>query len=969
MIKRISIICFLLLIAVPSLAWCDWIPDNNEEKVTFEMRYFTHDTKADGITDFHGETEWLTTGQRVEMLNRYADYASQIWGDPELNTPLFSEEQVKEQLARIKPQPTTTVRQTIPLREWRAYGYKTGKETDVANRWHLWIANGACIQEGCLILDGTSASPTIEPIAWRFRMKGTLVGKTSGLHVTLKGKDNTAMDVVIGQSEDFEIYGDLPNRRVFLSSIGQTVKELDIPEVFGDTITSFSIGAEQGNASLEHFSFYNFVPQFEVKSTPYRMELLYDEDFQSVPIMEGWQRGGYNDTGWKQVTLPSPHGCLNESGESYYLRTKVQVGNFKTAILKMETLDPEGEVWVNGEPAAVLQGRMPRNIDIGEYLLPNRENTIAVRVKPYYAHHAMQHTPNDHNIGWFLGRTSLILNQETCHIAEVLTHTATLIENEAVQHHCLTIRNSSISSRKANIEVNYYPWFPEERERVVTVSRQIELRPQDNTFEVDVKIENPQLWTTSTPCLYRVEVILKNDAGEPIDDYVTTTGIRLIEQKMGVLYINHHPEMLNGGQNMGFRPPLEYMSQTVRCATNEMIMRELMMVLAMNGNLLRIHVHAEAGVTEGLNDPRFAEYADQMGLYLIWPTAAWIREGEAWNVDIANYPLYIRSVYNHPSIVLWEASNHPNRFKQHDATDTQDYFEHIIRSILSADSTRLISPTSFWQHSHYANYDGTKDYNGNDLKPNPLLMHRMMTRGNQDAYSGYSNDWSQVRKIPCEWARQCLEAKDLCYFNFEHEESIGQPNWNLARKEPWFEVKSYEWDYSIGNIGREFETSEWRASQAYQAFGAWESMKMQTLAGVSGYSWCTMESGANMVTYLKPLIDPFFVPKLAFYANKMAFQRLWAGSDNVDTVYGPGDSIRPVIFNMGDACVITLTIELQNEKGKTLEKKTIKNITVPEGRSVTRLDEFRFRHTSEGCHFIKYKIKMYECMTNTAGNN
>ena len=100
-----------------------------------------------------------------------------------------------------------------------------------------------------------------------------------------------------------------------------------------------------------------------------------------------------------------------------------------------------------------------------------------------------------------------------------------------------------------------------------------------------------------------------------------------------------------------------------------------------------------------------------------------------------------------------------------------------------------------------------------------------------------------------------------------------------------------------------------------------------------------------------------FVPKLAFYANRMAFQPLWAGSDNADTVYGPDDSIRPVIFNMGEACTVTLTVELQDEKGKTLEKKTFKNISVPEGRSVTRLNAFRFHNKSEGCRFIVYRIQ------------
>ena len=100
-------------------------------------------------------------------------------------------------------------------------------------------------------------------------------------------------------------------------------------------------------------------------------------------------------------------------------------------------------------------------------------------------------------------------------------------------------------------------------------------------------------------------------------------------------------------------------------------------------------------------------------------------------------------------------------------------------------------------------------------------MHRKVTRGSQDAYSGYGSKWSSLRHIPNDWARSCLDAKDLCYFNYEHEESVAQPNGSLARKEPWFEVKSYEWDYFKGSIGRELEIGEWRASQAYQAFSAW----------------------------------------------------------------------------------------------------------------------------------------------------
>ena len=44
-----------------------------QQVTTFEMRYLTSDAKANGVTDFHGETEVFDTEQRIEALNNYAD--------------------------------------------------------------------------------------------------------------------------------------------------------------------------------------------------------------------------------------------------------------------------------------------------------------------------------------------------------------------------------------------------------------------------------------------------------------------------------------------------------------------------------------------------------------------------------------------------------------------------------------------------------------------------------------------------------------------------------------------------------------------------------------------------------------------------------------------------------------------------------------------------------------------------------
>ena len=924
----------------------------------FEMRYLTNDPKANGFTDFHGEKEWYDTDTRVALLNSYADYASAFWGDPKLNTPLFTDAEVSARVAGIKPQPTTKVRRTIDLNQWRAVGYKKSGAAEQEHKWKQWTGQGAAIKDGHLILDNCMAGPEIEPIDWRFSMKADMTDSSSDIAV--KFTDDEGMDFIADVDKElgsFEIYGDLQYRRLFLSSGEETVREMQLPKNFGDSIISVTICPKDGVAEIDYVSLYGFVRDHEFDFAPYHTHLHYDEDFEELPSMDGWMNVTYDESAWNKVSLPSPHGGQNVEGEMYCLRTKVFVEDFTFASLEIESIDPAGDVWVNGEPVAVVKGAVPRSIDVSGYLVPGEENIISVRVKPKKLYRANLHSPSDHNVGWFLGRTKLILTDNKNHITEALTHTAALSDECALQKHRVTVKSEDSDYMKGTLILNYYPWFPEEGPCVATVEKEIGVRPCiENTYEIDLSLEAPELWSTSDPRLYRVEVILKDEEGNPIDDYVSTTGVRFIEQKEGVLYINNKSEMLNGGQNFGFRLPIEYMSKYVYCATDDMAMKDLMMVKLMGGNMLRMHIHADSGICEGVNDPRYAEYADQMGLYLIWQTPAWIREGEFWNIDVANYPLYMRQVYNHPSIVLWEAANHPHKVKDHGFEETDDYMTAIITAITQTDTSRLISPLSYWQFSHYDSYDGTIDYQGNQHAPNPLIMHRKLTRGSQDAYTGYGNDWSLLRNYPYPWAKKCLEARDLCYFNFEHEESAAQPNWELARKDPWYHVPSYEWKYEEGSIGRLLQFDEWRISQAFQAFSAWESMKLQTLSGVSGFSWCSMESGPNMFTYQKPLIDPYYVPKLAFHANTMVFQRIWAASDNVDVVYGPGDMISPVIFNLEEACTVDLTVELQNEKGRVIERKVFRNVEVPSGRSVTKLEPFRFRSDREGCHFIVYRL-------------
>lgn len=948
-----------------------------QQSSTFEMRYFTKDARANGETDFKGETEWMDTEQRISSLNAYADYASRYFNNPGLDQVIVTDDEIDVLLSKLKPQPLPGIRKVLDLNEWKAYGYRSGQEDEKKAALARWDnRSGAEVSGGVLNLRDASVLKTIGPVSWRCKLEAKLhVNAGASLSLRLSGADKSAIDLafangkVVCKSNKKPLYAKIPETGWMALTIEADFTEhrfnlyLDnqlIYDFIGMNDTAVNsvdqfVLESRGMVKVDDLFLFNHLPTDSARQ-PFRSVVVIDEDFSEKPAPSGWQEIAYDDSFWNTVDLPAVHGGIREAGEDLYLRKTVKPGRFERATLELETVDPGGEIWINGEVVEVVHDRHPQTLDISNYLRPEQENLIAIRVKAYTSRIPMLHAPDDRHIGWFLGRSKLILSSLSM-ISLAEAYTKELDGTSAVQQHKIQVHYPRSNQFKGSLQINYYPWFPEEGGKVASHTEEITIRPRiQNEYSIEVPIASPNLWHTDNPYLYRVEVILRDEDGNALDDQVFTTGIRTLTQENGNLLVNGRPEMLNGVQIMGFRTPVENLAKYNRSASWQTIAEELIMVQKMDANLLRIHVHAEQDTVDGINDPRYAEFADQLGIYLIWSTAGFIREGEAWNVDFDGYPKYMTQVYNHPSIVLWEASNHPNRFKLHDISDTHDYIAKIYQTIYHRDQSRLISPTSFWQHTHYANHQGTRDRDGNIMEAVPEFHAHQMTRGSQDAYSGYGAEWTKIRQLPNEWAASCLAADDMAYFNFEHEESAGQPNWSLSKGKPWYKVQSYEWGYEEGSIGRKLQADEWRASQAWQAFSAWESMKKQMLIGYDGFSWCSLRGGANMGTYQKPLIDNLRHPKLAYYINRMVFQRTWAGSDNVDVVYGPGDRITPVIHHVGEAVDVRLEVKLKNERGRQLATRVFNKVSLPAGRQIHKLDSFQFSNVGEGNYFIEYVI-------------
>ncbi len=393
---------------------------------------------------------------------------------------------------------------------------------------------------------------------------------------------------------------------------------------------------------------YQLVTGDDVRFHPFEIETFMDTDFSIRPDPAGFHTTGYDDSDWEVVPYRRyAHGGERRKDEVLYLRRRVHVDDFERAVLNVETVRPSADIYINGRYVKQV-GRYPERIDIGEFLKPDQENLIAVRVDPYRVKQVRHHMSSDPWTGWYAGLMDIELTDRSC-IDDVFAY-ATDVSDPARLRLEVQATSENRETFRGRLLARVYPWYPDESGIVAgksTRSIQIEAGETVNLTE-EISIPEPELWTTQSPNLYKVHVIIQDEAGNDVDDYILTTGLRTISQEGGTFRINGRPEMLNGPLLFGHHAPLERIAQWMFSPPKERWVHDILLARKMNGNTLRMSVHDQR--LAGVNDRRLAQIGDQMGIMFMWQTPSWVREGPAFDLDFEGLPVYAKQV-RHPAPV------------------------------------------------------------------------------------------------------------------------------------------------------------------------------------------------------------------------------------------------------------------------------------------------------------------------------
>ncbi|HNQ26643.1 MAG TPA: DUF4982 domain-containing protein [Aquaticitalea sp.] len=353
-------------------------------------------------------------------------------------------------------------------------------------------------------------------------------------------------------------------------------------------------------------------------------------DLQHIAIIQNGESVATEKTGRT--------GALPHIGEAWY-RTSFSLQNFdnsKKVLVAFDGAMSEPEVFVNGKKVGEWKfGYAYFYFDITAHIQENQDNTLAVKL-------------NNRGLAsrWYPG-AGLYRNVQII-----------LKNNASIDHWGTFITTPTITDDIA--QVNIKTTTTGDNLRLVTEIYDAEGQKLNsdetttlfgNTFEQNIAVSKPKLWSPETPYLYTcVSRLYAN--GQLVDDTSTKFGIRKIE------YDAKHGFRLNGKVTKFKGVCLHHDLGPLGAAINISALRRQLTILKDLGcNAIRSSHNMPS--IEQLN------LADEMGfLFLAESFDEWAipKVENGYNLYFEDYAEkdvvnLVRATRNHPSIVMWSAGN------------------------------------------------------------------------------------------------------------------------------------------------------------------------------------------------------------------------------------------------------------------------------------------------------------------------
>lgn len=411
-----------------------------------------------------------------------------------------------------------------------------------------------------------------------------------------------------------------------------------------------------------------------------------EDDWDKITVPSNWELQGYGHpiyTNWNYPFEPvNPPFIPYEQTEDMHRSNPVGVyrRSFRVpkqwdgqrVILHFGGVSSAFYVYVNGQWAGYSQdSRLPAEFDITDYLVEG-ENQLAVKVYRWSDGSYLE--DQDH---WRLSgihREVYLVARNTHHLEDFFVKPA--LEDE-YQTGILRVEPVfRYRSAEAVADWTITAQLYEDGKRVEGARDTFPLRPVTEFYQrgrynstngimprpaMEIRVDNPKLWSAETPHLYTLVLSVQDGAGHLQETTSTEVGFREISWGSDGLKINGAPVILLGVNRHDHHPV------TGKAVSRESMLEDVLLMKRFNINAVRTSHYP--------NDPYFYTLCDRYGLYVM----------DEANIETHKLggSISMRSEYasamlqrgvemverdkNHPSIISWSLGNEAGSGPNHQA--------------------------------------------------------------------------------------------------------------------------------------------------------------------------------------------------------------------------------------------------------------------------------------------------------------
>ena len=738
-------------------------------------------------------------------------------------------------------------------------------------------------------------------------------------------------------------------------------------------------------------------------------------DIDNKGINEGFFINDYNDSDWQDETLPHSFSDIPDDPEVFgrtdhliytkytqrcdiyrgkmngLYRTGLTVEKIKddeVAYINVSNANLESDLWVNETPVMMKHtGLFPYKVDITEVLkrLTGPDPVIAARVTniasnvPHMFYNGFQfsyfgsrYTGGNEYYDWkdqawggLAGDVTVsIMNKN--HINNVFIHTKSISSDNKEANICLDIelRNQTNKKFSGIVAIEIIKWSPERSEEVIKINESVNILPlNDNKYEINVAINEPDLWSPMSPDLYLAHVLLKDTEGHPIDDAYETFGIRTFEMHGPHFYLNGTKTILQGTHDV-----CNYFGESAICPGDHIIVKDLLLHKKLGSNCSRwpsdIRMHYK----------KIAEYCDQFGFMLSWAGffEVWQPHPEMEMMMVRDAVEMLRDLRNHPSIVIWEMADEALAF------DTEPYrkmrfTEKMHETVYNTDNTRPIIPSGSYiedflikmQSQEYQNLsvderrsEVIKNYPGFDRDQLVWDFHHC-------PLPPYKPNYEVVANVA-----KSLGGKRATVFTEFGLDALPDPRY-ISEAYDGFRWNANPFIVDDRTIidkacyGKKITQEDWKLTQAMQAqfVSSIVSNIRQYPDIISAYYFVCM---MDVWTFYYGATDAFGNCKLSYFVMQSHFHPVFISALHGNTVVSSTDEITVKISNYDKKIInanLQISINRINDEPDSIENTAKTNAEMKftginaEGNvSLTKIASFNLEDMSDGLYSIKYHL-------------